>query len=76
MTVVTFRTDESTDRALAELRTDGRTVSEVIRHALVDAARQLKREQMRRESSAMATDPEDLAETRRVLAEMEDLRAG
>lgn len=76
MTVVTFRTDESTDKALAELSTDGRTVSDVIRQALVDAARQLKREQMRRESSAMAADPEDLAESRRVLAEMEELRAG
>lgn len=75
MTIVTFRTDESTDRALAELSTDGRTLSDVIREALVNAARQRRREQMRRESSAMAADPDDLAESRQVLAEMEELRA-
>ena len=75
MTILTFRTDDTTDQALAELSRDGRTVSDVIRGALVDAARQLKREQMRRESTALAADPDDLAESRQVLAEMADLRA-
>lgn len=75
MTVVNFRTDERSDRALAELTSDGASVSEAIRQALVDAVRLRRREQMRRESLAVSTDPTDLAESRQVLSEMEELRA-
>ncbi len=75
MSVVNFRTDERTDRALAELTADGSTVSEAIRQALVDAVRLRRREQMRRESLQIARDKDDLAESRRVLAEMDELRA-
>jgi hypothetical protein len=75
MSVVNFRTDERTDRALAELTADGSTVSDAIRQALVDAVRLRRREQMRQESLELAADPADLAESRRVLNEMDDLRA-
>ena len=75
MTVVNFRTDEPTDRALAELTADGSTVSDAIRRALIDAVRLRRRDQMRRESLDLAVDPADLAESRRVLKEMDDLRA-
>lgn len=75
MAVVNFRTDERTDRALAELTADGSTVSDAIRQALVDAVRLRRREKMREESLALADDPADLAESRRVLQAMEDLRA-
>ena len=75
MSVVNFRTDERSERALAELTADGATVSEAIRQALVDAVRFRRREQMRRESLAAVDDPADLAETRQVLREMDDLRA-
>ena len=75
MTVVNFRTDERSERALAELTADGSTVSEAIRQALVDAVRLRRREQMRRESLEAAGDPADLAESRRVLEEMDELRA-
>lgn len=75
MAVVNFRTDERSDRALAELTADGASVSEAIRQALVDAVRLRRREQMRRESLAVSTDPTDLAESRQVLSEMEELRA-
>ena len=75
MTVVNFRTDEPTDRALAELTADGSTVSDAIRRALIDAVRLRRREQMRRESLDLAADPADLAESRRVLKELDDLRA-
>ena len=75
MTVVSFRTDEPTDRALAELTADGSTVSDAIRRALIDAVRLRRREQMREESLDLAADPADLAESRRVLKEMDDLRA-
>jgi len=75
MTVVNFRTDERSERALAELTADGATVSDAIRQALVDAVRLRRREQMRRESFALANDPADLAESRQVLKEMDELRA-
>jgi hypothetical protein len=73
--VVNFRTDEPTDRALAELTADGVTVSEAIRRALLDSVQLRRREQMRRESLEVLADPADLAESRRVRSELDDLRA-
>lgn len=75
MTVVNFRTDERSDRALAELTADGATVSEAIRQALVDAVRLRRREQMRRESREVSEDPREVDESKAVLREMEALRA-
>jgi hypothetical protein len=75
MAVVNFRTDERSERALAELTADGATVSDAIRQALVDAVRLRRREQMRRESLEASADPTDRAESQRVLAEMDDLGA-
>ncbi len=60
---------------MAELTADGATVSDAIRQALVDAVRLRRREQMRRESVEAAGDSADLAESRQVLAEMDELRA-
>ncbi len=75
MAVINFRTDERSEWALAELTADGASVSEAIRQALVDAVRLRRREQMRRESLEVFHDPEDLEESRRVRAEMDELRA-
>ncbi len=75
MVVITFRTDDRTDRALEELTSGGATVSAAIREAVTGAVRLRRREQLRRESMEVADDPADLAESRRVLAEMDDLRA-
>jgi hypothetical protein len=75
MTVLNFRTDERSERALAELMADGSTASEAIRQALVDAVRLRRREQMRAESRELMNDEEDLAESRRVLADMDEIRA-
>ena len=75
MAVVNFRTDERAERALAELTADGSTVSDAIRQALVDVVRLRRREQMRRESLEVSGDPADVAESRRVLAETDELRA-
>ena len=75
MTVLNFRTDEHSEKALAELMSDGSSASEAIRQALVDAVRLRRREQMRAESRALMNDATDRAESRRVLAEMDDLRA-
>ena len=75
MAVVNFRPDERAERALAELTADGSTVSDAIRQALVDAVRLRRREQMRRESLELLNDPDDLAESKTVLQEMDELRA-
>lgn len=75
MAVVNFRTDERSEQALAELTADGSSVSDAIRQALVDAVRLRRREQMRRESADLAADPKDRAESRRILKEMDELRA-
>ena len=75
MTVVNFRTDERSERALALLMMDGITASEAIRRALADAVRFRRREQMRAESYALRSDPDDLADSRAVMADLDDLRA-
>lgn len=75
MPVVNFRTDERSERALAELMVDGSTASDAIRRALVDAVRLRRREQMRAESLALMNDDADRAESRQVLSEMDELRA-
>jgi hypothetical protein len=75
VTVVNFRTDERSEEALAELTADGSTTSEAIRQALVDAVRLWRREEIRAESRELATNEEDRAESRRVLAGMNELRA-
>lgn len=75
MTVLNFRTDERSEQALAALMSDGSTASEAIRNALVDAARLRRREQMRAESLTLTNDGADRAESRRVLADMDELRA-
>jgi hypothetical protein len=73
--VVNFRTDEPSEHALAELMADGTSASDAIRQALVDAVRLRRRERMRAESFALVNDEADRAESRRVLAEMGELRA-
>ena len=75
MTVLNFRTDERSEKALAELMSDGSSASEAIRQALVDAVRLRRREHMRAESRALMNDETDRAESRQVLAEMDELRA-
>jgi len=54
---------------------DGSSASEAIRQALVDAVRLRRRERMRTESQELMNDPEDRAESKRVSADMDELRA-
>lgn len=75
MAVVNFRTDERSERALAELTADGSTVSDAIREALVDAVRLRRREKMRMESLEVSGDADDRSESKAVLREMDQLRA-
>jgi hypothetical protein len=75
MGTITFRSDESSDAALTELTADGVDRSEAIRRALIEAAARRRAERLRAQAEALANDPEDLAEMRRVQADMAALRA-
>jgi hypothetical protein len=74
MTTITFRTDEETDRALAELTADGLNKTEVIKAALIELARIRLRERLRTEAAALAANPEDLAEIRAVREDLDAIR--
>ena len=75
MSVITFRADDEVDHALAELSGGERDRSQVIREAILAAWRARRDEQLRAEAEAIAADPDDQAEARAVLADMESLRA-
>ncbi|MGV8965620.1 MAG: hypothetical protein ACOH2F_05020 [Cellulomonas sp.] len=75
MKTLTIRTDSDVERALAALTQDGRSRSEATRVAILDAERAQRRAQMRAEAEALRNDPEDVAASRALAAEMDDLRA-
>lgn len=80
--MITFELDAETRRALDVLTADGTSVPEAVRTAVRDTARrreedrhraaELERvaERLRAETAAVAADPEDRAEVRRVMADM------
>jgi hypothetical protein len=75
MATITFRTDEQVDQALASLEAGDGDRSQVIRDAILTAWRLREAELLRAESQKLADDPDDRAEARAVLADMETLRA-
>lgn len=75
MGTITFRTDEASDAALKELTSSGVDRSEAIRRALTEAASRQRAQRLMAQAEALANDPEDVAEMRRVQADMAALRA-
>ena len=75
MKTLTIRTDSDVERALAALTQDGRSRSEATRAAILDAERVQRRARMRAEAEALRNDPEDVAASLELAAEMEALRA-
>ncbi len=75
MSTITFRADDDVDRALADLTKGDRDRSQVIRDAILAEWRRRQAEQLRAEAEALAADPDDRAEAREVLTDMEALRA-
>ena len=70
------RLDERSEQDLALLRNEGHSDSEAIRLALHEAARLRRRKSaLRLEAEAAASDPDDLAEARRVRAELDAIAA-
>jgi hypothetical protein len=73
---VQARLDDRSEQDLALLRNEGRSDSEAIRLALHEAAEtRRRRSAIRLEAEAAAVDPADLAETKRVRAEMDAIAA-
>lgn len=75
MANITFRSDTTTDQALAELTADGSERSDAIRRALATQARLHRQQRLRAEAERMRADPAYLAEVAAVQADMADLRA-
>ncbi|HEV8570780.1 MAG TPA: ribbon-helix-helix protein, CopG family [Actinoplanes sp.] len=75
MATITFRADDEVDRALAELASGDRDRSQIIREAILAFWRARQEERLRAEAESVAADPQDVAEARSVLADMEALRA-
>jgi Arc/MetJ-type ribon-helix-helix transcriptional regulator len=72
---LTIRTDAEVERALEALTSEGRSRSEVIRAAILLAAREARRERMRAEADALRNDPDDVVKSRDLAAEMDEIRA-
>jgi len=71
---VQARLDERSESDLALLRNEGHSDSEAVRLALHEAAeRRRRRSALRLEAQAAAIDPADLAEARRLRAELDEL---
>lgn len=75
MSVLTVRTDDEVEAALAALTADGSSRSQAVRMAVLEAARARLRAELEAEARALADDPDDLAEMRAVQADLERLRA-
>jgi predicted transcriptional regulator len=75
MTTLTMRTDPEVERALTSLTREGRSRSEAARAAILDAERHQRRAQLRAEAQALRDDPEDVAASRALAAEMDAIRA-
>jgi Arc/MetJ-type ribon-helix-helix transcriptional regulator len=72
---ITFRTDVEVDDALEALVGDGRDRSQVIRDAILAAARRERDARLREEAETLAADEADRAEARAVLEDLGSMRA-
>ena len=75
MATLTIRTDTEVERALAALTRDGRSRSEAARAAILAAERAHRRELLRAEAEQLRNDPDDVAASRQLAAEMDAIRA-
>lgn len=73
--VLSLRSDPEIEAALAEIGDDYGNRTNTLKAAILGLAEQKRRQRLREEALEAANDPADLAETRAVLAEMEQLRA-
>jgi hypothetical protein len=75
MATLTIRTDAEVERALGVLTSEGQSRSEAARSAILEAERSHRRARLRAEAEELRNDPDDVAASRALAAEMEGLRA-
>ncbi|MDQ2722583.1 MAG: hypothetical protein M3Y19_04650 [Actinomycetota bacterium] len=75
MKTLTIRTDTEVERALESLTRGGQSRSEATRAAILAAERALRRARLRAEAEQLRDDPEDVAASRDLAAEMDAIRA-
>lgn len=75
MPTLTIRTDADVERALMALTREGMSRSEAARTAILDAERTHRRARLRSEAESLRNDPEDVAASRELAAEMDAVRA-
>lgn len=74
-TTTTVRLDDEAREALAQLTADGTSQNQAIRNAILLAAREVEREELRRWAHEVSNDATDRAEMDKVQAEMDEIRA-
>ena len=75
MGTLTIRTDPQVERALAMLTSEGKSRSQAARAAILDAERAQRRARLRTEAEDLRNDPDDVAASRELAAEMDAIRA-
>lgn len=75
-TSLTVRLDDDAERALQSLTGTGRTRTEAVRSALLDAERALRRAELRTWAQQMNDDPDEVAAARALVADLDDPHAG
>ncbi|WP_372698790.1 hypothetical protein [Arthrobacter sp. JSM 101049] len=75
MSTLTIRTDIEVERALDVLTSEGLSRSEAVRMAILDAERARRRARLRVEAESLRNDPEDVAASRELAAELDAARA-
>ncbi|RNL83977.1 hypothetical protein [Halostreptopolyspora alba] len=75
MSTLTIRTDPEVERALEALTSEGRSRSEAARTAILEAERAHRRARLRAEAENLRDDPDDVAASRELAAEMDATRA-
>ena len=74
MSTLTIRTDPEVERALDSLTSEGCSRSEVARTAILKAERAHRRARLRAEAEELRNDPDDVAASRELAAEMDAIR--
>lgn len=75
MSTLTIRTDAEVERALDALTSAGASRSQAVRQAILDAERANRRARLRAEAEQLRDDPDDVAASRAMAAEMDAQRA-
>lgn len=75
MSTLTIRADPDVERALELLTREGQSRSEAARAAILETEQAHRRARLRAEAESLRNDPEDVAASRELAAEMDAIRA-